>query len=131
MCVTLVVGGDHADNLGYQLGGWSISWQGGSGTTTIGTTLWQAIQQAGLSSSVKLNFVGTRTKGHYRGMSGSWCQQLPKIVANSGQSRSRRPGSVQRATVPFGLQHVSSPGVARKVSRVGTSPLGPALAPPL
>jgi beta-glucosidase len=64
---TLVVGGDHANNLGYQLGGWSISWQGGSGTTTVGTTLWQAIQQAGLSSSVKLNFVGTQTKGHYRG----------------------------------------------------------------
>src|SRR2546423_627043 len=64
---TLVVGGDHANNLRYQLGGWSISWQGGSGTTTIGTTLWQAIQQAGLSSSVKLNFVGTRTKGNYRG----------------------------------------------------------------
>src|SRR5258707_1681309 len=64
---TLVVGGDHANNLGYQLGGWSISWQGGSGTTTVGTTLWQAIQQAGLSSSVKLNFVGTRTKGNYHG----------------------------------------------------------------
>src|SRR5260221_5378669 len=64
---TLVVGGDHANNLGYQLGGWSISWQGGSGTTTVGTTLWQAIQQAGLSSSVKLNFVGTQTKGHYSG----------------------------------------------------------------
>src|SRR2546423_519459 len=64
---TLVVSGAHANNLGYQLGGWSISWQGGSGTTTIGTTLWQAIQQAGLSSSVKLNFVGTRTKGNYRG----------------------------------------------------------------
>jgi beta-glucosidase len=64
---TLVVGGDHADNLGYQLGGWSISWQGGSGTTTTGTTLWQAIQQAGLSPSVKLNFVGTQTKGHYSG----------------------------------------------------------------
>jgi beta-glucosidase len=64
---TLVVGGDHANNLGYQLGGWSISWQGGSGTTTVGTTLWQAIQQAGLSSSVKLNFVGTNTKGNYKG----------------------------------------------------------------
>jgi beta-glucosidase len=64
---TLVVGGDHADNLGYQLGGWSISWQGGSGATTVGTTLWQAIQQAGLSSSVKLKFVGTQTKGHYSG----------------------------------------------------------------
>src|SRR5439155_21359351 len=64
---TLAVGGDHANNLGYQLGGSSISWQGGSGTTTVGTTLWQAIQQARLSSSVKLNFVGTRTKGNYKG----------------------------------------------------------------
>jgi len=64
---TLVVGGDHANDLGYQLGGWSISWQGGSGTTTVGTTLWQAIQQAGLASSVKLKFVGTQTKGHYSG----------------------------------------------------------------
>jgi beta-glucosidase len=64
---TLVVGGDHANNLGYQLGGWSVTWQGGSGTTTVGTTLWQAIQQAGLSPSVKLKFVGTQTKGHYSG----------------------------------------------------------------
>lgn len=64
---TLVVGGEHADNLGYQLGGWSITWQGGSGNSTIGTTLWQAIQQAGLSSSVKLNFVGTHTQGNYKG----------------------------------------------------------------
>jgi beta-glucosidase len=64
---TLVVGGDHADNLGYQLGGWSITWQGGSGSTTTGTTLWQAIQRAGLSSSVKLTFVGTNTQGNYRG----------------------------------------------------------------
>ena len=64
---TLVVGGDHANNLGYQLGGWSVSWQGGSGTTTVGTTLWQAIRHAGLSSSVKLNFVGTNTAGNYKG----------------------------------------------------------------
>jgi beta-glucosidase len=41
--------------------------QGGSGATTTGTTLWQAIQQAGLSSSVKLKFVGTQTKGRYSG----------------------------------------------------------------
>src|SRR5260370_15026162 len=56
---TLVVGGDHANNLRYQLGGWSISWQGGSGPTTAGTTLWPAIQQAGLSSSAKLDFIRT------------------------------------------------------------------------
>ena len=45
---TLVVGGDHADNLGYQLAAGRSPGRG-SGTTTVGTTLWQAIQQAGLS----------------------------------------------------------------------------------
>ncbi len=63
----LVVGGSHSNDLGYQMGGWSITWQGGSGSTTIGTTLWQAIQQAGLSSSVQLNFVGNNTAGSYTG----------------------------------------------------------------
>jgi beta-glucosidase len=62
----IVVGGSHADNLGYQMGGWSISWQGGSGATTTGTTFWQAIQAA-KPPGVTLQFVGTRTKGNYRG----------------------------------------------------------------
>ncbi|KPV51774.1 beta-glucosidase [Kouleothrix aurantiaca] len=63
----IVVGGSHADNLGYQMGGWSISWQGGSGaTTTGGTTFWQALQAA-KPASVTLQNVGTRTKGNYSG----------------------------------------------------------------
>ena len=60
-----------------------------------------------------------------------WCHQFPKIVDHSRKLRSRRPGSVRRVSVPSAFRHVISPGVARKVSRVGTSPLGPALAPPL
>lgn len=62
----IVVGGSHADNLGYQMGGWSISWQGGSGATTTGTTFWQAIQAA-KPAGVTLQNVGTRTKGNYSG----------------------------------------------------------------
>lgn len=62
----IVVGGSHIDNLGYQMGGWSISWQGGSGTTTTGTTLWQALQAA-KPPNVTLQNVGTRTKGNYSG----------------------------------------------------------------
>ena len=42
----LVVGGSHIDNLGNQMGGWSISWQGASGNTTVGTTFLQAIRAA-------------------------------------------------------------------------------------
>jgi beta-glucosidase len=38
------VAGKSADNLGYQCGGWTISWQGGSGATTVGTTILQGIE---------------------------------------------------------------------------------------
>jgi beta-glucosidase len=43
--VHIFVAGEHADNLGYQCGGWTISWQGGSGNITIGTTILEAIEQ--------------------------------------------------------------------------------------
>ncbi len=62
----IVVGGSHVNNLGYQMGGWSITWQGGSGATTTGTTFWQALQAA-KPANVTLQNVGTRTKGNYSG----------------------------------------------------------------
>ncbi|MCB9452528.1 MAG: glycoside hydrolase family 3 C-terminal domain-containing protein [Anaerolineaceae bacterium] len=40
----ILVGGQGANNLGMQLGGWAISWQGGLGETTIGTTILDALQ---------------------------------------------------------------------------------------
>jgi beta-glucosidase len=40
------VAGKNADDLGHQCGGWTISWQGGSGTTTVGTTILQGIQDS-------------------------------------------------------------------------------------
>ncbi len=49
------VAGRDADNLGYQCGGWTISWQGGSGPTTIGTTIYQAITQT-VSSATQVTF---------------------------------------------------------------------------
>lgn len=62
----IVVGGSHVDNLGYQMGGWSITWQGGSGATTTGTTFWQALQAA-KPANVTLQNVGTNTGGSYSG----------------------------------------------------------------
>jgi beta-glucosidase len=44
--IKLYVAGKNADDLGNQLGGWSITWQGGSGNTTTGTTILQGIRQA-------------------------------------------------------------------------------------
>ncbi|MEO0292846.1 MAG: glycoside hydrolase family 3 N-terminal domain-containing protein [candidate division WOR-3 bacterium] len=44
--IHIFVAGEHADNLGYQCGGWTISWQGGSGDITIGTTILEALKEA-------------------------------------------------------------------------------------
>ncbi|NNE10961.1 MAG: glycoside hydrolase family 3 protein [Ilumatobacter sp.] len=40
----ILVAGANADDIGNQSGGWTISWQGSSGDTTIGTTILEAVQ---------------------------------------------------------------------------------------
>ena len=40
----LYVAGSNADDLGHQMGGWTISWQGGSGDTTTGTSVLEGLQ---------------------------------------------------------------------------------------
>ncbi|KAJ4826204.1 hypothetical protein Tsubulata_005758 [Turnera subulata] len=42
----ILVVGTHADDLGYQCGGWTIAWHGISGRITIGTTILDAIREA-------------------------------------------------------------------------------------
>ncbi|KAK4375859.1 hypothetical protein RND71_006536 [Anisodus tanguticus] len=42
----ILVAGTHADNLGYQCGGWTIEWQGVAGNDlTVGTTILSAIKK--------------------------------------------------------------------------------------
>ncbi|XP_010535412.1 PREDICTED: uncharacterized protein LOC104810727 isoform X2 [Tarenaya hassleriana] len=47
----VLVVGTHADNLGYQCGGWTISWFGHSGRITTGTTILDAIKKSVGSST--------------------------------------------------------------------------------
>lgn len=50
----ILVAGTHADNLGYQCGGWTIEWQGlGGNDLTIGTTLLNAVKST-VSPSTKV-----------------------------------------------------------------------------
>ncbi|OWM66717.1 hypothetical protein CDL15_Pgr010368 [Punica granatum] len=42
----ILVAGSHADDLGYQCGGWTATWHGTSGRITIGTTIFDAIKEA-------------------------------------------------------------------------------------
>ncbi|BBN08676.1 beta-glucosidase [Marchantia polymorpha subsp. ruderalis] len=43
---SILVAGSHADDIGLQCGGWTISWVGAAGNTTIGTTVLDAIKAA-------------------------------------------------------------------------------------
>ena len=62
---SILVAGEHGHDLGYQCGGWSISWQGGSGNTTIGTTILDGIRDnIGNQSSVSFSKNGDEANDH-------------------------------------------------------------------
>ncbi|KAK1308365.1 Beta-D-xylosidase 3 [Acorus calamus] len=42
----ILVAGSHADDIGYQCGGWTITWAGGPGDITNGTTILQGIKKS-------------------------------------------------------------------------------------
>ncbi len=54
----ILVAGDNADDLGYQCGGWTMSWQGASGNITAGTTILQGIQAAAPGDSIVFSKTG-------------------------------------------------------------------------
>jgi len=61
------VAGKSADNIGYQSGGWTISWQGGSGNITPGTTILQGIRNTvSPSTTVTYNQNGDGIDGSYK-----------------------------------------------------------------
>ncbi|GAA3661945.1 glycoside hydrolase family 3 N-terminal domain-containing protein [Lentzea roselyniae] len=63
----LFVAGKNADNIGHQSGGWTISWQGGSGPVTPGTTVLQGIRSAvSTSTAVAYHRNGTGIDGSYQ-----------------------------------------------------------------
>jgi beta-glucosidase len=63
----IFVAGKSADNIGLQSGGWTISWQGGSGAVTPGTTILQGIRNTvGASTTVTFNAAGTGIDSSYR-----------------------------------------------------------------
>jgi beta-glucosidase len=102
----IVVGGKSVDNLGYQLGGWSISWQGGSGTTTTGTTFWQALQQATAGTNITLQNVGTRTKSRYSGDVGIWVGGETPYAEGKGDSSTLAFGSDNSSQLSDICSHV-------------------------
>ena len=68
-------------------------WQGGSGTTTTGTTFWQALQQATAGTNITLQNVGTKTKGRYSGDVGIWVGGETPYAEGKGDSSTLAFGS--------------------------------------
>ncbi|NUT20932.1 MAG: beta-glucosidase [Hamadaea sp.] len=63
----IFVAGKSADNIGYQSGGWTITWQGGSGAITPGTTILQGIRNTvGSGATVTYNVNGSGIDSSYR-----------------------------------------------------------------
>ena len=60
---TIALGGKSADNTGNQCGGWTISWQGASGSVTGATSVRQAFEAVLGSSQVKYSADGSSTSG--------------------------------------------------------------------
>ncbi|MGN7765213.1 glycoside hydrolase family 3 N-terminal domain-containing protein [Paenibacillus sp. 22594] len=59
------VAGTKANDIGYQSGGWTITWQGSPGNITPGTTILQGVQNAvANSSNVTYSSTGTGAAGH-------------------------------------------------------------------
>ncbi len=60
------VAGKNADDMGHQCGGWTISWQGGSGATTPGTTILDGIRDAVADGGGSVTFSedGSGSAGH-------------------------------------------------------------------
>ncbi|MEU8522926.1 glycoside hydrolase family 3 N-terminal domain-containing protein [Streptomyces sp. NPDC048577] len=59
------VAGSNADDLGRQAGGWTISWQGGSGRTTTGTTILEGMRKAAPSADVAYSADASATTDGY------------------------------------------------------------------
>jgi beta-glucosidase len=59
----VVVGGKASDDIGLQSGGWTIAWQGGSGRTTDGTTVLQAVKKVIPKATVTHSPSGDVAKG--------------------------------------------------------------------
>lgn len=58
----ILVAGKSANDIGLQCGGWTISWYGSTGNTTIGTTVYQGLQQVS-GSAVTYDRLGNSTAG--------------------------------------------------------------------
>jgi beta-glucosidase len=61
----IFVAGKNADDIGHQCGGWTLTWQGGTGSTMDGTSILDGIREvAGATATVDFAIDGSGAEGH-------------------------------------------------------------------
>jgi beta-glucosidase len=60
----ILVAGKCADNIGYQCGGWTITWQGRSGNITAGTTILEGIRKVAAGDTITYRQDGSGAAGY-------------------------------------------------------------------
>jgi beta-glucosidase len=60
----LFVAGKNADDVGHQCGGWTLTWQGGSGMTTPGVSILDGIREVAAGAEVTFTQDGSGAEGH-------------------------------------------------------------------
>ncbi|OCT11558.1 hypothetical protein A8709_05205 [Paenibacillus pectinilyticus] len=114
----IFVAGKSADDIGLQSGGWSITWQGGAGKITTGTTILQGIKQkVGGSKAVTYN-------KHGRGAAGNdvaivFVGETPYAETNGDALNNLKLDAEDQAT----LDNVKASGVPTIVVLVSGRPL--------
>jgi beta-glucosidase len=115
----IFVAGRNADNIGHQSGGWTISWQGGSGATTPGTTILQGIRNTVAPSSVvTYNLNGS-------GINSSYNVAIAVVGETPyAEGAGDRPGSMSLATTDINtINTLRAAGVPVVVVLVSGRPL--------
>ncbi|HKE16028.1 MAG TPA: glycoside hydrolase family 3 N-terminal domain-containing protein [Kofleriaceae bacterium] len=115
----IFVAGKNADNIGRQSGGWTISWQGGSGATTPGTSILQGIRNTvAPSTTVTYNQNGD-------GIDGSYSVAIAVVGETPyAEGAGDRPGSMSLdATDASTLDRLRSAGVPVVVVLVSGRPM--------
>ncbi|KAI8573989.1 hypothetical protein RHMOL_Rhmol01G0318600 [Rhododendron molle] len=106
--VRILVAGTHADNLGYQCGGWTATWNGASGRITIGTTILEALKAA-MGDKTELVYEQCPSADTFATQEFSFA-----IVAVGEEPYAETVGDNSELTIPFnGTELISS--VADKV----------------
>eukprot|EP00850_Spirogloea_muscicola_P022573 SM000302S11653 [mRNA] locus=s302:108908:113649:+ [translate_table: standard] len=100
---TYYLTGSHADNLGYQCGGWTLSVQGSGGRITIGTTVREAFETI-LGSSAELIYElqpSSNISAHYGVViiGEAPYAETPGDEANQPKSKSLQLDSAARTTI--------------------------------